>query len=70
MVQKSLCFPKALYPCHPVWYHFHAGTDAQAIKLSVELFNNSLEIPGSEVDVLCVMQGSQRSRLLRYNGCM
>jgi nitrilase len=50
---KIIVFPEGFIPSHPVWYHFHVGTDKQAIKLSVELFKNSVEIPGPDIDALC-----------------
>ena len=39
-------FPEGFIPAHPVWYHHHAATGAIANKLAVELFKNSVEIPG------------------------
>jgi nitrilase len=50
---KIVVFPEGFIPSHPVWYHFYAGTDKRAIKLSIELFKNSIEIPGAEIDALC-----------------
>jgi aliphatic nitrilase len=46
-------FPEGFIPAHPVWYHHHAATAAIANKLSVELFKNSIEIPGPQTDALC-----------------
>ena len=45
-------FPEGFIPAHPIWFHFHSGTDATATGLSTELFKNSVEIPGPEVDAL------------------
>lgn len=50
---KIIVFPEGFIPSHPVWYHFHPGTGAIATSLSVELFKNSVEIPGPEVEALC-----------------
>jgi aliphatic nitrilase len=50
---RVIGFPEGFIPAHPVWYHHHAATGTLANKLSVELFKNSLEIPGPETDVLC-----------------
>jgi aliphatic nitrilase len=50
---RVIAFPEGFIPAHPVWYHHHAATGAVANRLSVELFKNSVEIPGSEVDALC-----------------
>src|SRR6516225_12467704 len=50
---RVIAFPEGFIPAHPVWYHHHAATGTLANKLSVELFKNSVEIPGSEMDALC-----------------
>lgn len=50
---RIIAFPEGFIPAHPIWFHFHSGTDAHATRLSVELFKNSVEIPGREVDALC-----------------
>ncbi len=54
---RIIAFPEGFIPAHPIWFHFHSGTDAHATKLSVELFKNSVEIPGREVDALCEAAG-------------
>jgi aliphatic nitrilase len=51
---RVIGFPEGFIPAHPVWFHHHAATGALANKLSVELFKNSVEIPGPETDALCV----------------
>ncbi len=50
---RVIAFPEGFIPAHPVWYHHHAATNAIANKLAVELFKNSVEIPGPETDALC-----------------
>ena len=50
---RVIGFPEGFIPAHPVWYHHHAATGTLANKLSVELFKNSVEIPGPETDALC-----------------
>jgi nitrilase len=50
---RVIAFPESFIPAHPVWFHHHAATGALANKLSVELFKNSVEIPGPETDALC-----------------
>ncbi|MDW7740078.1 MAG: carbon-nitrogen hydrolase family protein [Bacillota bacterium] len=50
---KFIVFPEGFIPSHPVWYHFHPGTSSTGIKLSVELFKNSVEIPGPQITDLC-----------------
>jgi len=50
---RVIGFPEGFIPAHPVWYHHHAATGTLANKLSVELFKNSVEIPGEETDALC-----------------
>ncbi|MET0730542.1 MAG: nitrilase-related carbon-nitrogen hydrolase, partial [Solirubrobacterales bacterium] len=42
-------FPEGFIPAHPIWFHFHPGTGPVATRLSVELFKNSVEIPGPEI---------------------
>ncbi len=43
---RIIGFPEGFIPAHPVWFHFHPGTDALATRLSVELFRNAVEVPG------------------------
>jgi nitrilase len=50
---RVIGFPEGFIPAHPVWFHHHAATGKLANKLSVELFKNSVEIPGPETDALC-----------------
>ena len=45
-------FPEGFIPAHPIWFHFYSGTDRPATKLSVELFKNSVDVPGPEIQVL------------------
>ncbi len=45
-------FPEGFIPAHPIWFHFHSGTDRPATKMSVALFKNSVEVPGPEIDTL------------------
>ena len=49
---RVIGFPEGFIPAHPVWYHHHAATGAIANRLAVELFKNSVEIPGPETDAL------------------
>ena len=50
---RVIGFPEGFIPAHPVWYHHHAASGAIANQLAVELFKNSVEIPGPEIDALC-----------------
>jgi aliphatic nitrilase len=50
---RVIAFPEGFIPAHPVWFHHHPATSAVANRLSVELFKNSIEIPGPQVDALC-----------------
>ncbi len=45
-------FPEGFIPAHPIWFHFHPGTDRAATRFSVELFKNSVEVPGPEIEAL------------------
>ena len=45
---RVIGFPEGFIPAHPVWYHHHAATAAISNRLAVELFKNSVEIPGPE----------------------
>ena len=49
---RVIAFPEGFIPAHPIWFHFHSGTDATATRLSTELFKNSVEIPGPAVTAL------------------
>lgn len=50
---RVIGFPEGFIPAHPIWYHHHPATSVIASKLAVELFKNSVEIPGREIDALC-----------------
>jgi aliphatic nitrilase len=50
---RVIAFPEGFIPAHPVWYHHHAASGRIANNLAVELFKNSVEIPGPEIDALC-----------------
>lgn len=50
---RVIGFPEGFIPAHPVWYHHHAASGRVANSLAVELFKNSVEIPGPEIDALC-----------------
>src|ERR1051326_936682 len=49
---RIIGFPEGFIPAHPVWYHHHAATGTIANRLAVELFKNSVEIPGLETAAL------------------
>jgi nitrilase len=51
---RVIGFPEGFIPAHPVWFHHHAATAGISNKLSVELFKNSVEVPGAETEALCV----------------
>jgi aliphatic nitrilase len=50
---QLIAFPEGFIPAHPVWYHHHPATSAISNKLAVELFKNSVEIPGPQTEALC-----------------
>ena len=50
---RVIGFPESFIPAHPVWFHHHAATAGISNKLSVELFKNSVEVPGAETEALC-----------------
>jgi nitrilase len=50
---RVIAFPEGFIPAHPIWYHHHPATSAVANRLAVELFKNSIEIPGPDLDTLC-----------------
>jgi aliphatic nitrilase len=50
---KVIAFPEGFIPAHPIWYHHHPATGTIANKLAVELFKNSVEVPGPQTDALC-----------------
>lgn len=49
---QLIAFPEGFIPGHPVWYHHHPATGAVSNRLAVELFKNSVEVPGPEVEAL------------------
>src|ERR1700742_2928852 len=49
---RVIPFPEGFIPAHPIWYHHHAASGAIANKLAVELFMNSVEIPGPQTEAL------------------
>lgn len=49
---RVIAFPEGFIPGHPIWYHHHPATSAISNKLAVELFKNSVEIPGPETDAI------------------
>lgn len=50
---RIIGFPEGFIPAHPIWFHFHPSTDKISTQLSVELFKNSVEIPGPQIEQLC-----------------
>ena len=49
---ELLAFPEGYIPGHPVWFHFHPVTGRQSLAWAAQLFENSVEVPGPEVDAL------------------
>ena len=49
---QLIAFPEGFIPGHPIWYHHHPATGAIANRFAVELFRNSVEIPGPETAAL------------------
>jgi aliphatic nitrilase len=49
---RVIAFPEGFIPAHPVWYHHHPATSAISNRLATELFKNSVEIPGPEIEQL------------------
>ena len=47
-----VAFPEGFIPAHPIWFHFHSGTDRVGTTLAVELFKHSVEVPGREIAAL------------------
>ena len=50
-------FPEGFIPAHPIWFHFHSGTDRTGTRLATELFKNSVEVPGPEIEALAAAAG-------------
>lgn len=44
--------PEGFIPSHPIWYHFHAATSADALDMAADLFRNSVVVGGSHTDPL------------------
>ena len=51
---QIIAFPESFIPGHPLWYHHHPATGVVANKFAVELFKNSVEVPGPEIETLSV----------------
>jgi nitrilase len=49
---RVIGFPEGFIPAHPVWYHHHPATSPISNRLATELFKNSVEIPGPEIEQL------------------
>ena len=49
---RIIAFPEGFIPAHPVWYHHHPATGVTANRLAVQLFKNSVEIPGAQTEAL------------------
>jgi aliphatic nitrilase len=49
---RVIAFPEGFIPAHPNWFHFHPGTSPIATRLSIDLFNNAVVIPGPETEAL------------------
>lgn len=45
-------FPENFIPGHPNWFYYHPVTDAKSLALGTRLFQESVEIPGPEVEQL------------------
>ena len=54
---RVIVLPEGFIPAHPVWFHLHPATSEFSMRLSTELFKNSVEIPGPEIDQLCAAAG-------------
>ena len=48
-----LAFPEGFIPTHPEWYRFQPAGIKRSRGLAVELFKNSVEIPGPTTEGLC-----------------
>lgn len=46
-------FPEGFIPTHPLWYHFHPASSPEAQAFSRRLAENSILVPGPDVDALC-----------------
>ncbi len=49
---RFIVLPEGFIPAHPVWFHLYPATGHLCVKLSTELFKNSVEVPGPEVTAL------------------
>ncbi len=46
-------FPESFLPGHPVWFYYYPATSQKSQDFGVELFKNSVEVPGPTTDALC-----------------
>lgn len=53
-------FPENFIPGHPSWYYFHPAHSDKSMALAIKLFQESVEIPGADIDALCQAAASAR----------
>ena len=61
---RVIAFPEGFIPAHPVWYHHHAATGPVAHEFALELFKNSIDVPGPETDALCAAARSAKAYVI------
>lgn len=49
---RVVAFPECFIPAYPIWFQFHPDIGSVATRLNVELFKNSVEVPGPEIALL------------------
>jgi len=59
-----IVFPESFIPGHPVWFHLHPATNELSVRLSTELFKNSITVPGPEVDQLAKAAGDANAYVI------
>lgn len=61
---RFVVFPEGFIPAHPVWYHFHAATSRESLRMARELVENAVPVPGPTVDALAAAAARHRVYLV------
>lgn len=49
---RFVVFPEGFIPAHPVWYHFHAATSRESLRMARELVENAVPVPSPTTETL------------------
>jgi aliphatic nitrilase len=49
---RFVVFPEGFIAAHPVWYHFHAATSRESLRMARELVENAVPVPSPTTEAL------------------